>query len=108
MVQGRESAKRCHGMKGLAQGLQILDEPILIIGQLTGNHPFMAVVIQDAALLAETRAVEAICLAWPDQTRPSELNEQIWKGSTTTKKHLRMRVQDPESSSRLRYPSAPG
>jgi len=36
------------------------DEPILIIGQLTGNHPFMAVVIQDAASLAETRAVEAI------------------------------------------------
>ena len=34
------------------------DQPILIIGQLTGDQPFMAVVIQDATLLAETTAIE--------------------------------------------------
>jgi len=34
------------------------DQPILVIGQLTGNQPFMAVVIQEAALLAETKAIE--------------------------------------------------
>ena len=34
------------------------DEPILIIGRLTGDHPFMAVVIQDTALSAETTAIE--------------------------------------------------
>lgn len=45
--------------------------PILIIGQLTGDHPFMAVVIQDAALLAETRAVEAV------------IDSQIRLGATT-------------------------
>jgi hypothetical protein len=36
------------------------DQPILIIGQLTGDQPFMAVVIQDTALLAETTAIEAV------------------------------------------------
>ena len=36
------------------------DQPILIIGQLTGDQPFMAVVIQDATLLAETTAIEAL------------------------------------------------
>jgi hypothetical protein len=34
------------------------DEPILTIGQLTGDQPFIAVVIQDATLLAETTAIE--------------------------------------------------
>ena len=34
------------------------DQPVLIIGQLTGDRPFMAVVIQDAALSAETAAIE--------------------------------------------------
>jgi hypothetical protein len=34
------------------------DQPILIIGQLTGDRPFMAIVIQDAALSAETTAIE--------------------------------------------------
>ncbi len=34
------------------------DQPILIIGQLTGDRPFIAVVIQDAALSAETTAIE--------------------------------------------------
>ena len=34
------------------------DQPILIIGQLTGDQPFITVVIQDAALVAETTAIE--------------------------------------------------
>jgi hypothetical protein len=34
------------------------DQPILTIGQLTGERPFIAVVIQDAALAAETTAIE--------------------------------------------------
>lgn len=34
------------------------DQPILIIGQLTGDQPFIAIVIQDATLLAETTAIE--------------------------------------------------
>jgi hypothetical protein len=34
------------------------DQPILIIQQKTGDQPFMAVVIQDPTLLAETTAVE--------------------------------------------------
>ena len=34
------------------------DQPILIIQQKTGDEPFMAVVIQDESLLAETTAVE--------------------------------------------------
>ena len=33
-------------------------EPILILGQFTGDQPFVAVIIQDAALLAQTAAVE--------------------------------------------------
>jgi len=33
-------------------------EPILILGQFTGDQPFVAVIIQDAALLAKTAAVE--------------------------------------------------
>jgi len=36
------------------------DQPILIIGQLTGDHPFVAVVIQDATMLAETSAIEVV------------------------------------------------
>jgi hypothetical protein len=36
------------------------DQPILIIGQLTGGEPFIAVVIQDATLLAETTAIEVV------------------------------------------------
>jgi hypothetical protein len=36
------------------------DQPILIIGQLTGDRPFIAVVIQDATLLAETTAIEVV------------------------------------------------
>jgi hypothetical protein len=35
------------------------DQPILIIGQLTGDRPLIAVVIQDADLAAETTAIEA-------------------------------------------------
>lgn len=34
------------------------EEPILILGQLKGDKPFMAVVIQETALLAETAAIE--------------------------------------------------
>jgi hypothetical protein len=34
------------------------DQPILIIGQLTGDEPVIAVVIQDLTLLAETTAIE--------------------------------------------------
>ena len=34
------------------------DQPILVLGRLTGDQPFMAVVIQDPALLAETTAIE--------------------------------------------------
>ena len=34
------------------------DQPILIIGQMSGNKPFLAVIIQDTALLAETTAIE--------------------------------------------------
>jgi len=34
------------------------DQPILIIQQISGDQPFMAVVIQDATLLAETTAIE--------------------------------------------------
>ena len=34
------------------------DQPILIIGQLTGDRPFIAVVVQGAALSAETAAIE--------------------------------------------------
>jgi hypothetical protein len=34
------------------------DQPILIIGQLTGDRPLIAVVIQEAALAAETTAIE--------------------------------------------------
>ena len=34
------------------------DQPILIIQHMTGDQPFMAVVIQDATLLAETTAIE--------------------------------------------------
>ena len=34
------------------------DQPILIIGQLTGDEPFIAIVIQDPILLAETTAIE--------------------------------------------------
>ncbi len=33
-------------------------EPILVLGQFTGDQPFVAVVIQDEALLAKTAAVE--------------------------------------------------
>jgi len=36
------------------------DQPILVIGQLTGDQPFIAVVIQDAILLAETTAIEVV------------------------------------------------
>jgi hypothetical protein len=36
------------------------DQPILIIGQLTGDQPFIAVVIQDATLLAKTTAIEVV------------------------------------------------
>ena len=34
------------------------DQPILIVGQFTGDLPLIAVVIQDAALAAETTAIE--------------------------------------------------
>jgi hypothetical protein len=34
------------------------DEPILTIGQLTGDRPFIAVVIQDPEWVAETTAIE--------------------------------------------------
>jgi hypothetical protein len=34
------------------------DQPILIIQQQSGDEPFMAVIIQDATLLAETTAIE--------------------------------------------------
>ena len=33
-------------------------EPVLILGQFTGDQPFVAAVIQDAALLAQTAAVQ--------------------------------------------------
>jgi len=36
------------------------DQPILIIGQLTEDQPFMAVVIQDATLVTETTAIEVV------------------------------------------------
>ena len=36
------------------------DQPILILGQLTGDQLFIAIVIQDATLLAETTAIEVI------------------------------------------------
>ncbi len=36
------------------------DQPILIIQQKTGDEPFMAVVIQDTTLLADTTAVEVL------------------------------------------------
>ncbi len=33
-------------------------QPILVIGQMTGTKPFLAVIIQDTTLLAETTAIE--------------------------------------------------
>jgi hypothetical protein len=36
------------------------DQPILVIGQLTGTKPFLAVIIQDNTLLAETSAIEVV------------------------------------------------
>ncbi len=36
------------------------DEPILVLGQLTGTKPFMAVIIQDVSLSARTTAIEAL------------------------------------------------
>jgi hypothetical protein len=59
------------------------DQPILIIQQKTGDQPFMAVVIQDSTLLAETTAVEVFI---DSQNRlTSTLNDQkgviLWSPS---------------------------
>jgi hypothetical protein len=59
------------------------NQPILIIQQKTGDEPFMAVVIQDATLLAETTAVEVLIHSQNRLT--SSLNNQkgviIWSPS---------------------------
>jgi len=34
------------------------DEPILVMGQSSGSHPFVAIIIQDPKLLAETATIE--------------------------------------------------
>lgn len=36
------------------------DQPILVMGQLTGEQPLLAVVIQDETFLAETTAIEVL------------------------------------------------
>ena len=36
------------------------DQPILVIGQMTGTKPFLAVIIQEPTLLAETTAIEVV------------------------------------------------
>jgi hypothetical protein len=46
-------------------------EPILVMGQLSGEYPFVAVIIQDPTLLSETATIEVAVSSQSPLTTPT-------------------------------------